>query len=45
MKELLPPTLEFLEQILLNPEVAPELRVQAAFLILEKYYCEKNEIF
>ena len=45
MKELLPPALEFLEEILLNPEVSPELRIKTAFLILEKYYREKNEAF
>lgn len=45
MKELLSASLDFLEEILLNPEVSPELRVEAAFLILEKYYHEKTEVF
>ena len=45
MKELLSVVLEFLEEILLNSEVSPELRVEAALLVLEKYYREKNEIF
>ena len=45
MKELLLPALDFLEEILLNPEVSPELRAEAAFLILEKYYCEKIKSF
>jgi len=45
MKELLLPALDFLEEILLNPEVSPELRAEAAFLILEKYYHEKTEVF
>ena len=45
MKELLPPVLDFLEETLLNPEISPELRVEAAFLVLEKYYREKNGVF
>ena len=45
MKELLLPALDFLEEILLNSEVSPELRAETAFLILEKYYHEKNKVF
>ena len=42
MKELLPLTLDLLEGILLDMSVSPELRIEAAFLILGKY-CEENE--
>ena len=45
MKELLELSLDVLEKILTDAEVAPELRIEAAFIILEKYCCENNEIF
>jgi len=44
MKELLSLSLDVLEDIMLDMSVSPELRIEAAFLILEKYY-EEDEIF